>query len=335
MKAIQLSSYGPSDLTVTTLPDPVPAADEYLIAIRAAATNFFDLLQIRGKYQHQPPFPWIAGSEFAGTVVHAPSATAKFPVGTAVFGAAQGAYATHITAREDTLHAVPAGWRPADAAGLYVTAPTAYAALVLRARLAAGETVLVHAGAGGVGLAAVQIAKALGAGMVIATAGTEEKLEVCRRFGADHGVVYSGAAGGWTAAVLALTGGRGVDVVFDPVGMVEASLKCVAWGARVVVVGFAGGVIERVATNRVLLKNVSVVGIHWGLYAQKEREERTVEKVWSGLLELVRAGKFRPTVYEREFVGLESVGAALRALGGRETWGKVVVTVPEEKGGRL
>lgn len=265
--------------------------------------------------------------EFAGTVLHAPP-TAKYPIGTRVFGAKQGAYATLITVKEDVLHAVPAGWSFADAAGLYVTAPTSYAALLLRARLAPGETVLVHAGAGGVGLAAIQIAKAAGA-TVIATAGTGEKLAVCRRFGADHGVDYRQK--GWSAEVLGLTGGRGVDVVFDPVGMVEASLKCVAWNGRVLVVGFAGGVIEKVAMNRVLLKNVSVVGIHWGMYAEKEREERTVEKVWDGLLGLVGEGKFGPTVHEKEFVGLESVGAALQALGGRETWGKVVVTVPEEK----
>ncbi|KAH0606688.1 uncharacterized protein H6S33_003522 [Morchella sextelata] len=148
-RALQVK--GPADLTVTTLPDPVPAA-----------TNFFDLLQIRGKYQHQPPFAWISGMGFAG-----------------------GAYATLATAKEDVLHAV-----------------------------------LVHAGAGGVGLAA---------------AGTAAKSDVCRRFGADHGVDYG------SARVLELTGGRGVDVVFDPVGMVEASLKCVAWNGRVLVAGSAGG----------------------------------------------------------------------------------------------
>ena len=189
---------------------------------------------------------------------------------------------------------------------------------------------LVHAAAGGVGLAAVQIAKAFGA-TVIATAGSARKLEVARAYGADYGVDYRD--GGWAEAVRKLTPDeRGVDIVFDPVGMVGPSMKCVAWNGRLLVIGFAGGQIEKVAMNRVLLKNVSVVGLHWGVYARVEPE--TVEEVWRGLFELMAAGKFRGTSFtDREFVGLESVPGALTALGERGTWGKVVVQLPREREG--
>ncbi|KAI9690099.1 MAG: hypothetical protein M1820_010004 [Bogoriella megaspora] len=341
MRGIQISQYvkSPSELTVSTLPDPTPKPHEYLIAIHASATNFYDLLQIRGKYQHQPPLPWISGSEFSGIILSTPSSPPahrnppKFKVGDHVFGAAQGGYATRICAREESLRRVPKGWSFFDAAGLFVTAPTSYAGLVLRAGLKRGgdgergEWVLVHAGAGGVGLAAVQVAKAYGA-TVVATAGSERKLDVARGFGADYVVDYRRED--WPETVRKLTkGGRGVDVVFDPVGLVAKSMKCLAWNGRVVVVGFAAGEIEKVAMNRVLLKNVSVVGLHWGQYAVNEPE--TVEKVWEGLFELIEAGKYRGTSFtDEEFVGLERVPAALKALGERESWGKVVVKVPQE-----
>ncbi|KAJ9151811.1 Thioredoxin reductase [Pleurostoma richardsiae] len=337
MRGIQVSQYvkGPHELKVTDLPDPVPGPDEYLIEVHAAATNFFDILQIQGKYQHQPPLPWISGAEFAGVVLATPASSRsppRFPVGSRVFGASQGAYATRVTAREATLLPVPEGWSLADAAGLFVTAPTSYAALAVRARVRPGDWVLVHAAAGGVGLAAVQVARALGA-TVVATAGSARKLEVARRFGADHVLDYRDDK--WPDAVKKLTpGGRGVDVVFDPVGVVDRSTRCTAWNGRIVVVGFAAGAIEKVAMNKVLLKNISIVGIHWGQYAVHEKE--TVPKVWAEIMKLIKEGKFRGTVFsDREFVGLEKVPEALAALGGRETWGKVVVKIPQEGQSRL
>ena len=219
---------GPHELIVSTIPDPQPSASEYLIAIHATATNFFDLLQIRGKYQHQPPFPWISGSEFAGVVLSVPSGNSapKYRIGDRIFGASQGGYATRICAEEQRLKPVPEGWSFLDAAGLMVTAPTSYAALVVRAGVKKGDYVLIHAAAGGVGLSAVQVAKAFGA-CVIATAGSARKLEVAKTFGADHGINYNQK--GWEEQVKKLTPkGRGVDIVFDPVGMVNASLKCIA-----------------------------------------------------------------------------------------------------------
>ncbi|KAL8786332.1 MAG: hypothetical protein Q9213_002829 [Squamulea squamosa] len=325
---------GLEDLTVTTLPDPIPSPDTYLIAIHATATNFFDLLQIRGKYQHQPPLPWISGAEFAGVVISAPASKAvpKFRKGDRVFGSSQGGYATRICAREESLMPVPPGWGFLEAAGLMVTAPTSYAALVNRANIKRGDYVLVHAAAGGVGLAAVQIAKAFCA-TVIATAGSRRKLEISMGFGADHAIDYNKE--GWAEEVKKLTPkGRGVDVVFDPVGMVNASLKCTAWGGRIVIIGFTSGNIEKVAMNKVLLKNISLVGLHWGTYARESPE--TVEEVWEGLFRLMKEGTFRGTVYtDREFRGLEQVGEALGMLGRRETWGKVVVSVHQDSESKL
>jgi NADPH2:quinone reductase len=198
---------------------------------------------------------------------------------------------------------------------------------VTRAGVKAGDWVLVHAAAGGVGLAAVQIAKAFGA-TVVATAGTAHKLEVAKRFGADFVVDYGDPK--WPEVVKKLTPkGRGVDIVFDPVGMIDKSTKCTAWNGKLLVIGFAAGSIEKVAMNKILLKNISVVGLHWGQYAVHEPE--MVERVWEGLFELMKQGKFRGTVYtDREYVGLESVPEALESLGSRGTWGKVVVKVPQE-----
>jgi len=323
------SLQSPGDLSVTSLPTLQPDSSRYLIAVHAAATNFFDLLQIRGKYQHQPPLPWIAGAEFAGEVLATPTSSGPhaFRVGDGVFGSAQGAYATHILAPESNIRRIPAGWDYPSAAGLMVTAPTSYVGLVVRANLKPGDWVLVHAAAGGVGLAAVQIAKAKGA-TVVATAGKGRKRHVAREFGADHVIDYT--IKGWEDEVKKLTpGGRGVDIVYDPVGMVDKSLKCTAWNGRILIIGFAAGSMEKIAMNRVLLKNVSLVGLHWGMYAKFEPE--MVETVWKGLEELMEQAKFKPTIFtDKEFVGLEKTGEALAMLGKRETWGKVVVKVPQD-----
>ncbi|CAK7239353.1 MAG: hypothetical protein STHCBS139747_000783 [Sporothrix thermara] len=339
MKGIQLTKYakGPDELVVQSLPDVQPLPDQYLIAVHAAAANFFDILQIQGKYQNQPPFPWIAGAEFAGVVLATPRASSvlkpRFAVGDRVFGASQGAYATKVVAAESQLQPVPPGWSFAEAAGLFVTAPTSYAALVLRAGVKQGDHVLVHAAAGGVGLAAVQIAKAFGA-TVIATGGTDHKLSVAKAFGADHTVNYKTDTN-WPNTVRKLTpGGRGVDIVYDPVGMVDRSTKCTAWNGRILVVGFAAGKIEAVAMNKVLLKNISLVGIHWGAYSLNE--PTAIPRVWQGLRALIDRGAFRPTVFTDEhFAGLDRVPATLKALGGRETWGKVVVDIPQEAESKL
>jgi len=267
--------------------------------------------------------------EFSGVVIAVPTGikSPKFKKGDKVFGAAQGAYATKVAAKELALRPVPEGWSFFESAGLFVTAPTSYGALVIRAGVKQGDWVLVHAAAGGVGLAAVQIAKAFGA-TVIATAGTKHKLEVARSFGADHVVDYTDP--NWPDIVKKLTPkGMGVDIVFDPVGMIDKSTKCIKWNGRLLVIGFAAGSIEKVAMNKILLKNISIVGIHWGQYAVHEPE--TVEVVWDGLFDLMKKGQFRGTIFtDEEYIGLESVGAALKSLGSRGTWGKVVVKMPQQ-----
>ena len=350
MKGIQIRSYVTSldELNVSSsLASPQPQASEYLISVRACAANFFDILQVRGQYQHQPPFPWVSGCEFAGVVIGVPrdGNDKRFQVGDRVFGAAQGAFAEVVACHGNSLLPVPKGWGFVEAAGLYITAPTAHAALITRARLARGEWVLVHAAAGGVSLAAIQIAKAAGA-TVIATASSQAKLDIARSFGADHLVNYSTTTTAtaasnntpdpttfrWVAQVSEILRAHkrtGVDVIFDPVGLINPSLKLASWNARILVVGFTGGEIEKVAANRILLKNVALLGIHWGMYARFQPS--VVDHTWKALYTLIERGEFRPTVYrDREFVGLHSVREALKALGARKTWGKVVIKIPPE-----
>lgn len=176
------------------------------------------------------------------------------------------------------------------------------------------------------------VAKAFGA-TVIATAGTQHKLDIAKSFGADHTILYTDPT--WPAQVKALTpSSRGVDIVYDPVGLVDLSTKCTAWNGRILIVGFVAGKIEKVAMNKVLLKNISLVGIHWGAYVKNEPE--MIPVVWEGIMGLVKEGKLRGTEYtEEEFVGLERVGDALKALGSRGTWGKVVIKMPKEDGSKL
>ncbi|RCI12353.1 hypothetical protein L249_0474 [Ophiocordyceps polyrhachis-furcata BCC 54312] len=335
MRAIVLSEYvkHPSELKVSSsAPDPTPNPSQYLIQVHAAAANFFDILQIQGRYQNQPPFPWVAGSEFAGVVLKSPSKSSRFQPGDGVFGAAQGSFATRLCVGQDSLLPVPRGWSFADASGLFVTAPTSYTALVVRAGIAKGDWVLVHAAAGGVGLAAIQVAKALGA-TVIATASTDQKLSIASSYGADHVVSYTDA--NWPSRVKALTpSSRGVDIVFDPVGLVDKSTKCTAWNGRIVVVGFAAGSIEKLSLNKVLLKNIAVVGVFWGAYALNQPGLLPV--VWEAVMRLIEDGKIRPTVFtDDSFWGLDSVKDALTALASRRTWGKVVINLAPEEASRL
>jgi len=208
---------------------------------------------------------------------------------------------------------------------LYITWPTSYEALVGRAELKAGEWLLVTAAAGGVGIAAVQIAKALGA-KVIAAGGTEAKLDISKRHGgADYTVDYTKP--GWQKEVLKITGGKGVDVIFDPVGIITDSLKCIAWKGRALVIGFAAGKIEMVPMNLVLLKNVSIVGMHWGAYKVKQPEH--IPAVWGDILKLFATGLVKPVVYS-EVYPLEKLSDGLDAIAKRETWGKAIVRVRDE-----
>jgi len=311
----------PKELAAREVPDPTPRAGEVVLEVEAAGCNFFDILLVQGKYQMKPPFPFTPGAEVAGVVRELGAGVTNVKVGERVFaGLALGAFAERVAVSANALHRMPDAMSYPEGAAFPVVYPTSYAALVLRANLQAGETLLVHAAAGGVGVAAVQIGKALGA-RVIATAGGADKLEVARRAGADEAIDYS--RGDWVEAVKRLTNGGGADVIYDPVGgdTFEGSLKCIAWNGRLLVIGFAGGVIPEVKANRILLKNISVVGLHWGAYAQ--HEPARIPEVFDGLAKLYEAGHARPVIFGT--YSLDEVPQALEALAGRATYGKVII----------
>ena len=247
------------ELSVSTIPVPKVDAGNVLVRIEAVGVNFFDTLLVTGKYQFKPAFPFIPGSEFAGVVVARASDVDDFNIGDRVFGGGfTGAYAEYISAPSVNIVRMPDRLSFEEACGIHTTYPTSYAALKVRANLQPGEVCLVHAGAGGVGMAAVQIAKRMGA-TVIATVGSDDKMDVVKRLGgADYAINYSKED--WIARVKEITDGNGVDVVYDPVGLVEESTKVIAWNGRILVIGFAGGKIPSVPVNRLLLKNCSVVG---------------------------------------------------------------------------
>ncbi|KIY73036.1 NAD(P)-binding protein [Cylindrobasidium torrendii FP15055 ss-10] len=329
MKAFYVEKLAhPNDIPISlNAPTPIPKEGEVLVDVYSAGLNFFDILQCQGKYQKRPALPFVAGTEFAGRVSRNSPIPPGCPFkrGDRVFGATQGAFAEVVAVPCLTLLPLPDVVSFKDGGGLYVTWPTSYEALVGRGQLQAGEWVLVTAAAGGVGVAAVQIAKALGA-KVIAAAGSDEKVDIAMRYGgADYGINYANP--GWPKEVMKLTGGKGVDVVYDAVGLVKDSLKCVAWKARILVVGFASGTIDQVPMNIVLLKNISVVGLHWGGYEKSEPARIAV--VWKELLDMLATGKIKPVNYTQHFT-LDTIKDGLAALETRKTWGKAIMEVRKE-----
>lgn len=326
MKALVITEYAhPSKIQLTRdAPEPVPTpgSDELLIDVHSTGLNFFDILQSQGKYQTQPPRPFVLGAEFAGTVAAAPPGSPYKP-GDRVFGSSQGTFGERVVAKPINVLPLPDALSFDQGAGLFITYPTSYEALVGRGKLRAGEWLLVLAAAGGVGMAAIQIGKVLGA-RVIACA-SPSKLDVARTIGgADFVVDYT--KDGWQKEVLKITSGRGADLVYDPVGRIRDALKCTVWGGRALVVGFAGGQIEKLPLNLVLLKNVSIIGIFWGSY-QKNNPKR-VGETWTELLELLASGRLKPVVYSGSYT-LETLTQGLQDLEDRRTWGKAVVRVRE------
>jgi len=322
MRAIVVDRWmEPRELALRDVPDPVIGPGMLGVDVRAAGCNFFDILMVRGQYQVKPPFPFVPGAELAGVVREVGAGVEGFAPGDRVLASVPlGAFAERAAVPAAGAWRMPEGLSFEAGAALPIVYPTSHVALVLRAALRAGETLLVHAAAGGVGIAAVQIGKALGA-RVIATAGGAEKLAVARRAGADVAIDYD--AGEWVEAVRAATDGRGADVIYDPVGgdVFDASLKCIAWNGRLLVIGFASGRIPEVKLNRVLLKNISLVGLHWGAHALHQPER--IAETMAALLALQREGKVEPVIYRT--YPLAELPAALEALGSRQSYGKVVV----------
>jgi NADPH2:quinone reductase len=300
---------------------PTPPVDGAVIAIKAAALNFPDLLAIAGKYQVKAPLPFVPGMECAGTVVAAGAKSRYKPGDRVIASTMWGAFAEQLALPDAMLFPVPAAMSDDEAAALLITYQTSYFALVHRTQLRAGETLLVHGGAGGVGVSAIQIGKALGA-TVIATAGADDKLEICRKAGADHAINYKDED--FVAAVQKLTSNRGADVIYDPVGgdVFDKSLKCVAWEGRVLVIGFASGRIPEIAANKILLKNISIIGLFWGAYMM--RDPQKIRDAHDALCAMYARGQIAPVVWRR--FPLAELPAALEALESRASHGKVIVT---------
>ena len=323
MKAWRCSvATGLGGLALVESPPPVAGEGEVLVRVAAGALNFSDLLMLRGAYQVRPPLPFVPGQEIAGSV----NMDSKlFRRGDRVAGKLLwGGFAEQAVAREDMLIRLPQDIPFDEGASLSVIWPTAWIALHERARIRAGETVLVHAGAGGVGAAAVQLARAAGA-RVIATAGGAEKLALCRSLGAEEAFDYR--AGPWLEALLARTGGNGVDVVFDPVGgdATDLSMKALARNGRLLVIGFASGTIPAIKANRLLLKNASALGVYWS----HDTDAALVGRAMNDVLALRAAGKIRLLVGQR--YPFADLPRALADLEARRTTGKSVIMM--ESGG--
>src|SRR5690242_21449397 len=324
MKAWQVPELGePRDvLTLAEVPDPVPGPGQVLVRVLGAAANFPDVLMCRGGSPVCPPLPFTPGVELCGEVVTAgPGVTGIAPGDRLIGGAIGGAFAELTLMNAASALPAPPGLDDAEAGAFFITYQTGWFGLHRRARLAAGETLLVHAAAGGVGSGAVQLGKAAGA-RVIGVAGGPAKAEAVRALGAD--VVIDRHAQDFVAVVKEVTGGRGADVIYDSVGgdTYTRSTKCIAFEGRILIIGFAGGTIQTAALNHALIKNYAIVGLHWGLYSSKnpalQRECHT------RLTKLVADGAIRPLASER--LGLAEVPAGLQRLAGGDTVGRIVFT---------
>ena len=309
------------------LAEDEPADGMVRIRLRASAINYFDSLMIAGQYQTKPDLPFVPGSEVSGEVISAPTGSG-FQAGDRVMalmdnqGLTRGGYAEVADAAPGSVAPMPAKMGFDEAAAFTLIFQTGWFGLHRRANLKAGETLLVHAGAGGVGSAAIQLGKAAGA-IVIATAGSDEKVEVCRELGADHAINYK--TQDFVEEVKKITGGRGADVVYDPVGgdVYDRSTKCIAFEGRIVIVGFTSGRIPQAATNHVLVKNYSVVGLHWGLYSKRAPE--LIPLATKALFELYEAGKIKPYVSTR--LPLSEAPRALASVADGNSTGKVILSV--------
>lgn len=322
MRAIVMRQWGePRDLELQELPDPQPGPGQVAIEVRAIGCNFFDTLMVQGKYQVKPPLPFSPGGEIAGIVTGSGTGVSGFAAGDRVFAMlGWGGYASAAVAPAATVVEMPATMSFEEGAAFGIVYQTSYFGLVYRAALQAGETLLVHAAAGGVGLAAVQIGKALGA-RVIATASSADKLAIARQHGADAAFEYGSSD--WVDAVKEFTDGRGADVIYDPVGgdIFDLSLKCIAFGGRLLVIGFASGRIPTMQVNRILLKNIAIVGLHWGAY--REHDPAKIPEAMRALFALYEEGKITPLVSST--YPLHQAADALAEIASRRSTGKVVL----------
>lgn len=322
MKAILCKSWGlPDTLVVEELPDVVPGAGEVAIDVQAAGVNFPDVLVIQNKYQFKPELPFTPGSELAGVIRAVGEGVKHYKVGDKVLAfVSRGAFAQQIAVPAQAVMPMPPGLDFDTAAAVTLTYGTSHHAVVDRAQLKAGETMLVLGAAGGVGLAAIEIGKALGA-RVIAAASSDEKLAVCKDHGADVLINYS--TEDLREAIKVATDGKGPDVIYDPVGGVyaEPAFRSIAWRGRYLVIGFANGEIPKLPLNLPLLKGASIVGVFWGEFAR--REPKANQAAMAELMRWMEEGKVRPHISGR--YALADTPRALNDMAARKVTGKVVI----------
>ena len=315
---------GVEALTWQELPTPAPSAGHIRVAIKAASLNFPDLLIIQNKYQFKPALPFVPGTEFAGVVDAVGDGVTGFKIGDAVAAfAGTGGFASHACIPAALALPLPPGFKFEDAAAFICTYATSHHALIDRAALKAGETVLILGAAGGVGTAAIQIAKALGA-RVIAAASTDEKCARCIEIGADASINYS--HGKLREEVKALTNGKGPDVIYDPVGgdLAEVAFRSIAWRGRYLVIGFAQGQIPALPLNLTLLKGASIVGVFWGEFAKREPQHNAA--VLAQLTQWYLEGKVKPVL--DSILPLEQLPQAFARMSSRAVVGKIVMSNP-------
>jgi NADPH:quinone reductase len=324
VRAWQVHELGePRDvLRLADIPEPEPGPGQVLVRVRGAAANFPDVLMCRGGYQVRPPLPFTPGIELCGEVVAAGPGVTGVAVGDRVIGGSalpHGAFAEQ--ALMSAVLPAPDALDDDEAAAFFITYQTGWFGLHRRARLAAGETLLVHAAAGGVGSGAVQLGKAAGA-RVIGVVGGPRKAEAARALGAD--VVIDRLAEDFVEVVKEVTGGRGADVIYDPVGgeTYARSTKCIAFEGRILIIGFASGQIPSAALNHALIKNYSIVGLHWGLYQAKDPQ--AIKDCHTKLQKLAADGVIRPLIGAR--LGLDDVAAGVQQLADGEVVGRIVFT---------
>ncbi|WP_409281965.1 NADPH:quinone oxidoreductase family protein [Pseudomonas putida] len=322
MKAVLCKTLGPArNLVLEEVASPLPKKNEILLDVQAAGVNFPDTLIIEGKYQFQPPLPFSPGGEAAGVVAAVGEKAGAFKIGDRVMAlTGWGAFAEQVAVPFYNVLPIPASMDFTTAAAFGMTYGTSMHALRQRGQLQAGETLLVLGASGGVGLAAVEIGKAMGA-RVIAAASSAEKLAVAKAAGADELIDYSQA--NLREEIKRLTGGQGVDVIYDPVGgeLFEQAVRGLAWNGRLLVVGFASGSIPQLAANLVLLKGAAVLGVFWGAFAQRQPEDNAAN--FHQLFAWHAEGKLKPLVSQT--YPLAEAGVAIEKLGQRQAVGKLVV----------
>ena len=322
MKAVLAKAIGgPETLVVEDLPEPSPGPGEVLVAVRAAALNFFDTLIIRGRYQFKPPFPFSPGAECAGIVAQVGDGVSGWTAGDRVIAhLGWGACREQVVARAERLVRIPDGVGDEQAAGLTVTYGTSLHALKDRARLRPGESLAVLGAAGGAGLSAVELGRLMGA-QVIACASSPDKLELARAHGAD--LILDYAAEDVKDGLKRLTGGRGVDVIYDPVGgdLAEPALRATAWEGRYLVIGFAGGGIPKIPLNLLLLKGCDVLGVFWGAFVERDPAAHAANM--AELLAWVADGRL--SAHVDAVYPLARTADALGVIARREARGKILV----------